>query len=395
MIKQWPLGILLLVGLLAAGTVSGQESAPGYRVVAYFTSWSIYARNYFVTDIPAEKLTHINYAFFNISEAGECILGDPWADVEFPYPGDADGETLRGNFKQLALLKEQHPGLQTLMSIGGWTWSGRFSDTALTAESREKFARSCIALMTQYGFDGLDIDWEYPGGGGLEGNAARPEDTVNFTLLLAELRAQLDAQGAQDERGYLLTIAAPAGSQYRQMELDKIHDYLDWINVMTYDFAGGWSARTGFNASLYGATSADTALRAYLEAGIPAAKLQMGVPFYGRGFAGVADTDDGVNQPFNGLPKGSWEPGFFDYSDLAANYVGAFERHWDETARVPWLYSATEGVMISYDDAESLVAKADYVRDAGLGGVMIWELSADDDANTLLATLYDRLNGGE
>lgn len=393
---------LLLIGMLTMSPTSAQDAT--YRIVGYYTGWSIHDRAYFVTDIPADKLTHINYAFANVSAAGECIVGDEQADTEYAYPDDPADAPFLGNFRQLNVLKAAHPHLKTLLSVGGWTWSDHFSDAALTAESRAAFARSCVALMKQYGFDGLDIDWEYPVQVGLNPALGRPADKENFTLLLAELRAQLDAQGAQDgDVHYLLTIAAPAGPyQYRNIQLDQIHPYLDWLNVMTYDFHGSWDKSTHFNAPLYPASddanldnarlTVDAALQAYLAAGIPAEKLVMGVPFYGRGWAGVSDRHDGLFQPATRIPDGTWEPGSFDYSDLVTNYLPTATRYWHAEASVPWLYDAEQQLMISYDDPESLRIKANYVKQAGLGGIMFWELSADTDEHALVNALYDQLN---
>jgi chitinase len=394
--------LLLFTGLLTMPPASAQE--PAYRIVGYYTSWSIYARSYFVTDIPADKLTHINYAFANVSEEGECMVGDDWADTQYPYPDDPADALYLGNFRQLNVLKEQYPHLKTLISVGGWTWSDHFSDAALTAESRAKLARSCVALMKQYGFDGLDIDWEYPVSVGANPSIGRPEDTENVTLLLAELRAQLDAQGDQDGGvHYLLTIAAPAGpSQYRRFQLDQIHAYLDWINVMAYDFHGGWDKITNFNAPLY-ATSGDSgpgdaslnvdaAMQAYLAAGIPADKLVVGVPFYGRGWSGVADVQNGLFQVADGVPPGTWEPGAFDYEDLAANYLPTYTRYWSDEAQVPWLYNADQQIMITYDDPDSMQAKAAYVQREGLGGIMFWELSGDTSVHALVNALYETFN---
>ncbi|MCH2368164.1 MAG: glycoside hydrolase family 18 protein, partial [Planctomycetes bacterium] len=283
--RSFLLTAIVLFTLSAPGTQA--EAQEGRRIVAYYTAWSIYARNYFVTDIAAQKLTHINYAFANIAN-GEIALGDRWADIEKPYPGDSWDDPLRGNFNALLTLKERHPHVKTLISVGGWTWSGRFSDAAVSEDSRRRFAASCVDFMTRYGFDGVDIDWEYPVSGGLASNRTREEDRGNFTLLLAELRRQIDARATRDKRPYLLTIAAPAGSgTYANIEIDRIHPLLDWINLMTYDFNGGWSARTGFNAGLFAASenenklpgfNAAAALQAYLTAGVPPAKLQMGVP---------------------------------------------------------------------------------------------------------------------
>jgi chitinase len=382
------------------GVDGGVPPAGGERIVGYFTAWSVYGRDYHVPDIPADSLTHVNYAFANISAEGTCALGDPYADIDKFYPGDSwDAGALRGSFHQLTLLKAAHPHLRTLISVGGWTWSGRFSDVAATPAARQTFASSCVDFMVRYGFDGIDIDWEYPVGGGLEGNTTRPEDRANYTLLLSELRARLDQRGAEDGTHYLLTIAAPAGpSTMPHIDMVGIAGAVDWINLMTYDFHGGWSALTGFNAPLYPSPTdpddqrlnADSAVQAYLDAGVPAGQLVLGVPFYGRGWAGVGATNAGRFQPHAGTPPGTWEPGSFDYQDLVQNYLPSYQRHVDPDARVPWLYSPTSQVMISYDDPESLAAKAAYAAGRGLGGVMFWELSCDDDQGSLIRALAPR-----
>jgi len=368
---------------------------PGMRIIGYYPSWSIYDRRYLVTDIAAGKLTHLNYAFANISEDGEIALGDPHADTQFVYPGGEGG----GNFRQLQRLKQAYPHLKTLISVGGWTWSGRFSDVALTAASREKFARSCAEFVSRYGFDGVDIDWEYPTGGGAQGNIERPEDPMNFVLLLQSLREYLNDQAARDERRYLLTIAAGASSRaYAPLDWPRIHPLLDFINVMTYDFSGSWSAVTGFNAPLYDSSpvpveggSMHTTVQAMLALGIPPEKLVPGVPFYGRGWAGVPPQNNGLHQPFEGLPPGTTE-GYFSYHELASSYAGKFARFWHDNAQVPWLYDAGTRVMISYDDPQSIRLKAAYARQHGLGGIMFWELSSDDAQATLLSTIYETFN---
>ncbi|MBK8022916.1 MAG: glycoside hydrolase family 18 protein [Chloroflexi bacterium] len=394
------LGLLMALIGAAALSASAQEPPTNTRIVGYFISWGIYDREYFVADIPADMLTHLNYAFANVSEEGECLVGDPEADTDRVFEGDTK-ESLRGNFNQLIKLKEAHPHLKTLISVGGWTWSARFSDVALTEESRQRFAASCVDFIKRYGFDGVDIDWEYPTGGGDAGNIERPQDPENFILLLAELRAQLDAASAQDSKQYLLTIAAGiGGGAIDGLDWERIHPLLDWINIMAYDMSGSWSAVTGFNAPLYNSTSnppegtsADAAVQAFLRHGVPADKLVLGAPFYGKGWTGVRGTNNGLHQGYEGLPAGSWEPGWFDYRDLATNYIGSgtWTRSWDETAQVPWLYDPADGVMITYDDPESLTRKAQYVRKQGLGGIMFWELSQDTADSALLSAIYTAL----
>lgn len=378
----------------------------GHRIIGYYTAWSVYGRNYHVTDIPADRLTHINYAFANISAAGSIVLGDPYADIDRFYPGDSwAAGALRGNFHQLQILKAQHPHLKTLISVGGWTWSSRFSDVALTAASRQQFATSCVQFMTQYEFDGVDIDWEYPVSGGLASNTTRPQDKQNYTLLMAELRSQLDAQGLADGRHYLLTMAAPAGpATFANVELSLIHQYTDWINLMSYDFHGSWSPITNFNSPTYASSTDPTpdpvianslnmnsAVQSYLAAGIPSDKIVPGVAFYGRGWKGVPDVNNGLYQSHTGIPAGTWEPGLFDYSDLVDNYITPSTRHWHSEARAPWFYDPLTGIMISYDDAQSLTEKTNYIQQHNLGGIMFWELSCDTDQHVLTNTLFNEL----
>ncbi len=390
--------ITVVILLFTIPAAAQTDASSPYRIVGYYTSWAIYDRQFFVTDIAADKLTHINYAFANISEEGEILLGDEWADIQFPYPGEEGSTGLLGNFHQLQLLKEAHPGLQTLISVGGWTWSDRFSDVALTAESRAKFAASCVQFIIDYGFDGVDMDWEYPTGGGEEGNIERPEDPENFVLLLNELRTQLDAQGQVDGRPYLLTIAVGSGQDaYQPLDWTRITPLLDFINVMTYDMSGSWSELTGFNAPLYESSaqlieglSTDSALQDFLALGVPADKVVMGVPFYGTGWQGVGAENNGLYQPHTGAMEAI---GGMNYVNLVANYIDTYQRFWDDTTQVPWLYDSALGTMISYDDPESLTLKAAYIREHNLSGIMFWELSGDTDDAVLLTTIYDVLNG--
>ena len=385
------------VAVLAQEGRSDGQAAP--RIVAYYTSWSIYAHQYYVTDIPADKLTHINYAFFNISVDGGCMLGDEIADIQYRYPDDPESAWVYGNFRQLHLLRDQHPHLQILMSIGGLTWSSRFSDVALTDASRQRFVRSCVALLLRYEFDGIDLDWEFPVLGLTEG---RPEDKENFTALIAEFRRQLNDQGILDSRHYLLTIAAPTIARfYTNIELDKIHQDLDWINLMCYGFAGRWSEITNHDSRLYASSDdpnraigrdTNAAVMVYLDAGVPAEKIVVGVPFYGRGWGGVPAENGGLYQSYDYLPEGTWAPGFYDFSDLQSNYFPSYMRYWDHEAQSAWLYNPAQAITISYEDPRSLRAKASYVRQHGLGGMMFWELANDDDHHTLLNTLYAALN---
>jgi len=373
------------------------------RVVGYFIEWGVYDRNYHVADVPAGKLTHLNYAFAKTVD-GEIAVFDAFAALEKAYPNSKQS----GSFYQLQLLKKKHPHLKTLISVGGWTLSGPFSDVALTDESRQKFAASCVRFIRKHGFDGVDIDWEYPVSGGMKGNKNRKEDRANYTLLLAEIRRQLDAAGKADTTQYLLTIAAPAGPRtIENLDLEAIATHVDWFNLMAYDFHGSWNETTHFNAPLYPirddpATDAisrklnvASAVKTYRDANVPAEKIVLGTPFFGRGWSGVKDINNGLLQPRTGIPKGTWEAGVFDYKDLEANYIGKYTRHWSDDAKVPWLFDAKTGIMIGYDDPESIRLKAAFAKDNKLGGVMFWELSADDRKSSLLKALRQGLGLSE
>lgn len=402
--KIFPLiGLTLMLTLNACGSAPTPAPA-GQYVIGYYPAWAA-ARHVPVKDIPADRLTHINYAFGVVSALGDCALGDSAADVERVYTaddsvngkGDSPSAAFHGNFNQLLELKQRHPHLKVLISLGGWNGSSYFSNAARDDASRKKLAASCISLFFEKYegvFDGLDVDWEYPVSGGQ--TPGKPEDTKNFTLLLQEFRRQLDELGKADRRHYLLTIAAPVGpSNVRNLDLFGIAQSVDWINLMTYDFHGPWDNVTNFNAPLYrtstdpadASLNIDTVVQSYLR-DVPAEKLVLGIPFYGRGWAGVPATDNGLYQPAAGGSPGTYESGSLDYNDIVKRYLPFYQRTWNAEAYVPSLYNPDKKIFISYDDAQSLQAKAGYARDQGLAGVMIWELSQGD------ASLLDGIYAG-
>jgi chitinase len=358
------------------------------KAIAYFTEWGIYDRGYQVEDLPADQLTHLNYAFVNLTPDGQCVVYDSWAALE------REG----GNFAKLVDLKAAHPHLRTLMSVGGWTLSTHFPAAAATPEARARFAESCVDFMVTYGFDGIDIDWEWPVSGGL--TEGTPADRENFTLLLQAVRAELDLLGGE----HLLTVATAAGvDKIGNIEPAAIADVVDWINIMSYDYHGGWELRSHFNAPLYagadfpaGATdpwTVDGSVQAYLAAGVPPEQLVVGLPFYGRGWSGVSTADNGLFQTATGLPWGTWENGVFDYWDIADDVLlrAGCARHWHEEAMVPWVM-CSDGTFISYDDEESISAKLDYIEAQGLGGAMYWSIDGDHhDDPRLVQLVADRM----
>jgi chitinase len=364
--KMARLALLLVMAIPFAAT---HAAALPNRIIAY-----VY-RDADIHRIGAEKLTHINYAFAHVSPEGVIVFDEPEAAARIA---------------QLHALKARNPRLKILASVGGWG-ADHFSDAAVSPEAREIFAASAIAELKRYALDGIDLDWEYPGQPG-PGIKFRPEDKQNFTLMLATLRRHLDAlsdeRGRKGEDRYTLTIASSAGEYFRHTEMDKLHVHLDWINIMTYDMAGAWTPTTGHHAGLHWnakagerGPNAAAFVQEHLDAGIPPSKLVLGVPFYGRGWTGTTATDHGFHQPYEKAVEYPWK----EISKLTG-----FERHWDDVARAPFLWQASTGTFISYDDPQSLREKARFVRDRGLGGFMYWEHSHDPDEE-LLDVLVDAL----
>ncbi|WP_103995334.1 glycosyl hydrolase family 18 protein [Paenibacillus sp. UNC499MF] len=363
--------------------------SPAYKVVGYFTSWGKLK----ASEIDASKLTHINYAFANIVD-GEVALSSP-KEQEEAYPGACQGDDCAkfvSDFKELAKLKQANPHLQTLVSVGGWTWSGRFSDAALTEASRIKFADSAVRFIRENGFDGVDLDWEYPVTGGLETNVRRPEDRTNFTLLLQTIREKLEDAGRADGRHYLLTIASGANPNYvRDTELDKVSESIDFVNIMTYDLHGSWEETSNNNAALYYDPAdpdpnahrfyVEAAVNGHLNAGVPAKKLVLGIPFYGRSWGGCEAENNGLYQACKGGDVVDW-----------TEKPEGFQRYWNDRAKVPYLYNKQTGQFVSYEDEESIGYRAEFIKEKGLGGAMFWELNGDPDGKLLprLAESLDR-----
>jgi chitinase len=429
-----------VTGVFIDTTVPGPVREPppaAHLVVGYFTQWSIYRRGYLVRQVhtsgSADALDVINYAFAAPDASLRCASLDAFADYgkRFDASESVDGvadtvsQPLKGNFNQLLKLKKKHPQLHVLLSLGGWTQSFRFSDLALSDESRKTFVSSCIAtfmrevapgISVEGVFDGFDIDWEYPGSCG-ETCAWRPGDAANFRALLKEFRTQLDQLATAQGRTtpYLLTIAAPAGAaDYGPLDIsvqNPIDTSLDWINVMAYDFHGSWETAgpSNHHAALYPSPCkpadvdwGERAIKAYRDAGVPASKLVLGVPFYGRGWR-VASVGDGLCVPASGIPRGTWERGIEDYKVLAAQGRVDFYDSATGPVTAHWTFNGSE--FWSYDDEHSLDGKAKWVNGEALRegqqvptgiplrGMMFWELSGDASDARLLRSLCTSLRG--
>jgi chitinase len=373
--------VLALIACIRLVDAVEQNTRPAsaLKVVGYYADWT--AARYPLSDIPADKLTHVNYAFGKIG-ADNRLTWNASLAVDQVYPGDcADAGCPHGLFNQITLLKQKHPQLKFLMSVGGWTDSGPFYEMAATAATRQTFARSCAEFLGQYPqFDGIDIDWEHPVSGGLQ--PGNPRDAQNYVLLLAALRGAIGP-------GKLLTVAASASPRgIDPIAYAEMAGTLDWVNVMTYDFHSG-GTRAGFNSALYNHDDPSNprlnlhdAIEAIAARGMPRTKLVAGVPFYGRGWRGV-ESSAAWSTGTDRLQVGG-------YRVIADTFLQspAYVRYWDDVAKVPWLYNADKKEWITYEDPQSMRLKGEYVVAQGLAGAMFWELSNDD------GTLLDALRTG-
>lgn len=359
-----------LVFMLALPLCGAQAAAKQETIVAgYYAGWAAYS-GYTPDKVPVANLTHLLYAFANIDGSGRITAGDPQVDYQ--------------NFELLRARKARWPHLRTLISVGGWEWSGGFSQMAATEKGRARFADSVAEFIVKYGFDGVDLDWEYPVGGGKAGNGASPADKKNFTLLLQSLRRRLDEQGRADGRDYLLTIAGGAGTAYAgNVALDEIAQYLDFAVIMTYDMHGSFDRYTDLNAPLYPGRnspqqvwSVDQSVDLWMNRGFPGAKLVLGVPFYGYRYTGVSGGGTGLYRTYSGF-------GPVTYDEIIQKYLGSSTRCYGAMGKTPWLFNGS--TFITYEDETSIQTKCAYIQDKGLAGAAIWELSNNKDGALLKA----------
>jgi chitinase len=458
------------LGILAATTAPDPAQAAatsGGVKFAYFAQWGIYQNGYYPKTVHtsgvADKLDFMVYAFENIHptnltcfEATKAAdqnesnpnagdgAADAFADYQKSYGADisVDGvadvwnQPIAGNFNQLKKLKALHPNLKIVLSLGGWTYSKYFSDAAATDARRKALVSSCIDMFIKgnlpvdggFGgpgtaagiFDGIDIDWEYPGVLGHTGNHFTAADKQNFTLLLAEFRTQLDAYGASVGKRMYLTAAVPAGQdKLAQIETNKVGSYLDYANIMSYDMHGGWEAQgpTNHQAPVYtspndpstpippgtGKYGVDEAVKAWtvgasaygVPGGFPANKLTLGYPMYYRGWTGVqAGANHGLYMPATAPATGHASSGNVAgvsfYKELLGFVDNPSYTYWDDTTKSSYFYDGT--TFWSGDNARSIQAKADYQHCNGLAGGMVYSLEADSNS-TLFNTFANAVNG--
>ncbi len=391
------------------------EKTDKKNIVVYFPNWGTYnaAHNTMSVDqIPWDKVTVVNHAFFEVDSQFKLASTDSYADFDksFPHSEGWDTNQLRGHMGEYKYYKSLYPNVKILISVGGWTRGENFHAMASSSTSRAIFINSVVNFLKQYPFiDGIDIDWEFPGidrkadpnDSNDKGCPGGPEDKENFTSLLREIREAYNNNGLSNK---MLTIAAPAGYDKAQLTEPNIYaQYLDFLNVMTYDIHGAWENTTNHHSALYANPNdpsptspvdiknkynTDSSMKLYRDTyNIPANKLNVGTPFYSRGWKNVINNGGSLPGLFasaNGAPIGSWDspqsPGgqnpYFKMKEL--ENTSGYVKYRDPYAKVPYLYNASEGIMYSYEDQESLSEKCDYVLNNGFGGMIAWEISGDD-----------------
>ncbi|HWM04784.1 MAG TPA: glycoside hydrolase family 18 protein [Actinophytocola sp.] len=411
--NRWRLPVLVAVlattlGLVVTPAHSAPEApaatpdaapAAGDINLGYFVQWGVYQRNYHVKNIQtsgsADKLTHINYAFGNVTN-GQCAIGDAYADYDKFYDAASsvdgtsdtwDAGALRGNFNQLRKLKAMHPGLKVLWSFGGWTWSGGFGQAA---QNPAAFAESCYQLVEDPRwadvFDGIDIDWEYPNACGLTCDTS---GFGSFNTLMGALRARF---GSSNLVTAAITADGTDGGKIDAADYGGAAQHVNWYNVMTYDYFGAFDADgptaphsplTSYEGIPTQGFHSDAAIQKLKSKGISSSKLLLGIGFYGRGWSGVSQSAPGGSA--SGAAPGTYEPGNEDYKVLKSRCPAT-----GTVAGTAYAHCGDQ--WWSYDTPSTIGGKMGYVNQQGLGGAFFWELSGDTSNGELITAMDNGLN---
>ncbi|KAG8041476.1 hypothetical protein G9C98_002769, partial [Cotesia typhae] len=386
--------VLAIISALYLAACAAEEG----KIVCYWGSWSVYrpdSGKFEVENIDPHLCTHLIYTFVGLDGSDVKIL-DPWQDTPNDYGKDG--------FRRFNKLKLKNPALKTLVAIGGWKEGSRkYSLMASNPESRERFADNAVAFVKKWGFDGFDLDWEYPAQ-----RDGSPNDVKNFVELVKVLGKKLHSQGLL----FSAAVAAAESSASQSYDIAKISKHLDFINLMAYDFHGSWEPRTGLNAPLHAASSdsygarkmnSEAAVKYWLSKGAPKEKLILGVPTYGRAFTLSDPSDNGIGAASSGPGTAgpyTREAGMLGYNEICkALKEGGWNVYFDRERKAPWAHK--ENQWVGFDNVESIKAKALFAKKMGLGGAMVWSIETDDFRGTcgkkypLITTLYAVFRDGK
>ena len=413
--------ILTLCLMASTYSLRAEDKREDKIIGGYFEEWSIYGAKYNIANLQqngvAGKLTHLMYAFANVTTTPTpaCSIADSWADYQTPYLPSVNGVAyagpMYGNFAAIQQLKQLHPRLKVLMSIGGASAANTaaFVSAASTSAGRQALAASCIDMFVKGNiapgisapglFDGFNIDWEFP-------TAA---DTQNFTALLKEFRQQLNALSKTTGKDYVMSFDGPAGAQnYVNIDLKRTAEQVDFITVDGYNYAGSWDAQTNHASPLFDdrqdplngqGLDIDSTVDAYLKAGVPPRKYTMGLPLYGAGWTGVSNVNHGLYQSSTGpsavLPGDVLAtPGLATYGTLANAQTLGYTPSFDPRRIAVSLYNPSSQTFYSFDDPFTATLKMWYIElkvPGGLGGAYVWALKDDDANGTMVKTMANVL----
>lgn len=355
-------------------------------VLAYYYGTREKAESCPLSSLDGNNMTHLAYAFALIGPGDRLVAGDQVLDTREDFPGEPIDLPYMGNFRELQRLKKKFPHLKVLISAGGWTGSKEFSELAKVPSRRKAFAESCRDFIGVYGFDGIDVDWEFPNGAGMSGNSMDPADPMNYVELMKDIREAMDQLPGPPRVLSTATWAFPEA--VAKIDYGQLATVCNYINVMTYDFYGEWDKVAGHISSMHrsfrdpkapNCSSVVDSIEAHIDAGAPAHQVVMGLPLYAKQWevelnaADARDSDENPPVYLNG--NGQVLEQNLTSSDVEKAYAGQI--HWDETARVPYVLDRENKKFISFDNRRSIEEKISWARERNLGGVMYWEASQD------------------